>query len=69
MTQRDKITCISASKIIGLSADYIRKLCGKGRIKAEKLGNLWIMKLSALKNIKRQRVKKEPDNNGIDSSE
>ncbi len=49
------LTSKQAAEKVGLSPDYIRKLCINGTIKAEKYGNTWITTKAALKNIKRQR--------------
>lgn len=69
MAAKDEmITCNAAAKILDLTPDYIRRLCGLGRIKAEKLGSNWIMKKAAIKNIRRQRKRKGSVNahdNGI----
>ncbi len=56
------ITCRIAAKILGLSPDYIRRLCGTGKIKAEKLGHDWLFPEESIKDIKRQRKKKSEEN-------
>ena len=48
-----------ASKLLGFTQNYIRRLCGEGKIKAFKHGHDWIIEEIALKNIKRQRKKKK----------
>lgn len=60
MSQVSKLlTCTKAAKILGFTADYVRRLCIDGKIKAEKLGNDWVFPASAIKDIKRQRHHKE----------
>lgn len=53
------LTSAMAAEILGFTPDYIRRLCGQGKIKAEKLAHDWLMPESAIKNIKRQRKKKK----------
>ncbi len=36
------ITLKQAAEYCGLSVDFLRELAGKGRLKAHKLGNLWV---------------------------
>lgn len=55
------LTCSMAARILGFTPDYIRRLCGEGKIKAEKLANDWLMPESAIKDIKRQRKKKQKE--------
>jgi excisionase family DNA binding protein len=60
--KKDKlITCVVAAQMLGFSADYIRRLCLSGEIKAEKMGKTWIMTHAAIKNIKRQRQTKNKE--------
>jgi excisionase family DNA binding protein len=47
------------AKMLGLSADYIRRLCRQGKIKAEKIGTDWLTDENALKHITRKRKPKE----------
>lgn len=53
------ITSKEAAKILGFSADYVRKLIADRILIAEKLGRNWIMKKNQLKNIKRKRFPRE----------
>ena len=53
------LTSAMASKLLGFTQNYIRRLCGEGKIKAFKHGHDWIIEEIALKNIKRQRKKKK----------
>jgi excisionase family DNA binding protein len=58
---KDKyLTTKEAALLIGFSSDYVRRLVSTGKIKAEKLGKVWLIKPSSLLKIKRQRKKKEP---------
>jgi len=47
-------TTNEAANVVGVSPDHIRRLISQGKIKAEKLGNCWLIKTKDLK-IKRQR--------------
>ena len=49
------LSTAAAGKILGFSADYVRRLCGKGDIKAQKVGHDWIMTEKDIANIKRKR--------------
>jgi hypothetical protein len=55
------LTCALAGKMLGFTPDYMRRLCLLGKIKAEKMGNTWIIAKGALKNLKRQRKKQNKD--------
>jgi excisionase family DNA binding protein len=48
-----------AAALLGFTPNYIRRLCGEGKIKAEKVGHDWLFEEKAIKNIRRQRKKKE----------
>ncbi len=52
------LNCNGAAEVVGLSPNYIRKLCANGKIKAEKIGTDWFIKPSALKEITRKRKPK-----------
>jgi excisionase family DNA binding protein len=73
MSKDNYFTTIDAAKILGFTVDYIRKLIARGKLKAYKLGNNWIIKPKDLKLVKRQRNKfssgMEKDLNGCDQSE
>lgn len=64
MAKRIMMTCGMAAKLLGFTADYIRRMCGTGQIKAEKLGNIWTFPKSEIKGLKRQRKKQGDDKNG-----
>lgn len=51
------LTCAMVAKLLGYSPDHIRRLCGIGIIKAERLGHDWIIQEKDLKNIKHKRSK------------
>jgi len=60
MAKRGKlISCAIAAERLGYSTDYIRKLCQHGKIKAQKINTDWLMYEGDIKDIKRQRPKKE----------
>jgi excisionase family DNA binding protein len=60
MKKKEKLlTTVLAAKILGLSPDYVRRLCLDGIIQAQKLGHDWLMYESAIKGITRQRKKKD----------
>lgn len=48
-----------AAELTEFSQAYIRGLCASGKIKAIKVGTHWLLKMSALKDIKRQRKRTE----------
>lgn len=52
MEEEKLLSCVMAAKILGYTPDYIRRLCAKGKIKAQKLGHDWLMSESDLKEIK-----------------
>ncbi len=59
MIKEKLITTHDAAELLGFSHDHIRRLCREGKIKAEKLGNNWLLTEKSLKNIKRMRVEKK----------
>jgi excisionase family DNA binding protein len=59
------LTTAMAAKILGFSQDYVRKMCLKGKIKAEKLGYDWVINEKIIKGIKRKRKSKD-DHERID---
>jgi excisionase family DNA binding protein len=57
---KDKyLSCNEAATLLGFTADHIRRMISKGRIKAEKVGRDWMIKATALKGITRLRKRKE----------
>ncbi len=48
-------TTSQAALKIGFSQDHVRRLILEGRLKAEKLGNSWVISSKALALIKRRR--------------
>lgn len=55
------VTCPEAATMLGFSQEHIRQLLQRGKIKGEKIGTNWVIKQSELKNIKRQRFKREKE--------
>lgn len=55
MTANKLISSFEAAKILGFTPDYIRRLCARGIIKADKIAGNWLIKERALYNISRQR--------------
>ncbi len=53
------ITTAMAAKLLGFTQDYVRQMCAKGKIKAEKLGHDWLVNEKTIKGIKRKRKSKE----------
>lgn len=51
------MTSNMAAKILGYSADYIRRLCLDGTIKATKFGNTWVFPESSIKDLKPKQAK------------
>lgn len=51
------LTSKEAAVVLGFSHDYIRRLILDGKIKAEKMGGTWVIKVQAIKGVKRQRMK------------
>jgi len=49
------LTTREASKIVGLSPDYLTKLIRRGTLKGEKLGQTWVIKKKSLKTLERVR--------------
>ena len=52
------LTTFEVAQKIGVTPDHIRRLIMQGKIKAEKLGNNWLVKPASIKNITRQRKPK-----------
>lgn len=52
------LTSFQAAKKLGFSPDYIRLLIKQGKIKAEKLGQNWLIENRQIRNITRQRKPK-----------
>lgn len=50
-----------AAQKLGFTPDYIRRLCASGKIKAEKVAHDWLIYESDIKNIRRQRKRKESE--------
>ena len=55
------ITASDAAESLGFTSTHIRRLINAGIIKAEKVGNQWLMEPKALSKIERKRSK----SNGI----
>jgi len=55
MSEKKLLSCLEASKIVGMDAGYIRHLCKRGVINARKIGNSWVISERALAQVKRQR--------------
>jgi excisionase family DNA binding protein len=56
---RDKyLSTQEAAKLLGFTADHIRRLILQDHIKAEKIGNSWMIKPKDIANIKRRRKPK-----------
>lgn len=55
------ITSSEAAKILGFTPTHVRRLIGRGKIKAEKVGANWILKPSAISGIKRVRWPRNKD--------
>jgi len=53
------VTSAEAAKIMGFSADHVRKLIIRGKLKGEKFGRNWIINKKDLLKVKRQRFPKE----------
>jgi excisionase family DNA binding protein len=53
-------TAMAAAKL-GFSADYVRRLCGDGKIKATKLSSDWLIDEKDIRDIKRQRKIRETE--------
>ncbi len=61
MSKGNLITTIIAAEKLGLTSDYIRQLCARGKIKAKKIGHNWLFTESAIKHIKRKRHSKKEE--------
>jgi hypothetical protein len=59
MSKKELLSCRQAAQILGFTPEHVRRLCGSGKIKAHKIIHTWVMYESDLKNITRQRKKKE----------
>lgn len=56
---KDKyLTTIEAAKLLGFTADHVRRLISKEKIKAEKVGQNWLILPKSLSGVKRQRISK-----------
>jgi excisionase family DNA binding protein len=53
------ITTKIASQILGVTPDYVRRLCQEGKIRAQRLGHDWIFTLADIKYLKEQRKLKK----------
>lgn len=53
------ITSAEAAIRLGFSSGYVRKLILKGKLKGEKFGHTWVITISELSKIKRQRFPRE----------
>lgn len=57
MSKEKFLTSAMAGAHLGYSPDYIRRLCSTGKLKAEKVGNNWLINEKAVKNFKPKQVK------------
>lgn len=55
MSKQKLITTAMAAEKLGFTANWIRRLILKGKIRAEKIGPDWLMKEKDIAHIKRQR--------------
>jgi excisionase family DNA binding protein len=62
------LTSKQAAEKLGFAPGYIRRMCVDGTINAEKLGKTWIINVTELKKIKRQRHPKETDKDAAGSN-
>jgi len=62
------VTTQEAANILGFHPDYVRRLILQGKIKAEKLGQSWLIREKDLAKVTRQRFprhkEKEDDGSG-----
>ena len=58
MAEQKLLSSKMAGEILGFTPSYIRQLCIKGVIKADKVAKDWLIPASAIKKIKRQRKAK-----------
>lgn len=57
---KDKYMSLSeVSKLKGFTTSHLRRMIITGKLKAEKVGNSWLVSQKDLKSLKRQREKKE----------
>jgi excisionase family DNA binding protein len=49
------LTSFEAAEVLGFTPDHVRKLIARGKIKAEKLGHIWIIHKKSLHKVRRQR--------------
>lgn len=54
---KNYLTTKQAALLLGFCPDHVRRMIGQGKIKAEKIGNSWLIKIKDIRNIKRQREK------------
>lgn len=64
MGKNKLISSAIAAEMLGFTQHYVSELCLKGKIKAQKIGHQWMFSMNAIKNLKRQRKKKEPLHHG-----
>jgi hypothetical protein len=57
MKPDDIITTVIAGKILGVSSDYIRRLCIQGKIKARKVSREWLFTVADIAHIKPRKKK------------
>lgn len=55
------LTSFEAAALLGFTADHVRRLIARGKIKAEKLGHNWIIPKKSLNKIHRQRFPKSTE--------
>jgi len=48
-------TVTEAAEIIGFHPDYVRRLILEGKVKAQKLGKNWFLRMFDIAKVKRQR--------------
>lgn len=62
MTKKDSpqelITLAEAAKRYGLSHDYLRRIAGKGRLQAQKIGRDWLTTPAAIEGYLSSRQKR-----------
>lgn len=55
MKKNKYLTSYQAAELLGFCQDHVRRLILSGKIKAEKVGNNWLISPSDISKIKRKR--------------
>lgn len=58
------MTTEEAAEALGVGAQWVRDLCNEGRLEAEKVGGIWLIKIKSVENFQRKTPGPKPTGSG-----